>query len=143
LRIPRDEVERMLAHLRAGYPHEACGAFLGRGREVARAVPLENRETEKPRIRYVIDPRDLVRLDREARAEGLEIVGYFHSHPDDKARPSETDRQRAADSLSEGVFHVVVAVEQGERATPTAWVFHEATQSFAPEPLEIMEGVST
>ena len=128
----------MLAHLRAGYPLEACGAFLGRGSEVTRVAPLENRETETPRVRYAIDPRDLVRLDREARAEGIEIIGYFHSHPDHPARPSETDRQRAADSLSDGVFHVVVGVEKGERTTPTAWVFRDATQAFEPEPFEIV-----
>jgi proteasome lid subunit RPN8/RPN11 len=128
----------MLAHLRAGYPLEACGAFLGRGSQVTRVAPLENRDTETPRVRYAIDPRDLVRLDREARAEGIEIIGYFHSHPDHPARPSETDRQRAADSLSDGVFHVVVGVEKGERTTPTAWVFRDATQAFEPEPFEIV-----
>jgi proteasome lid subunit RPN8/RPN11 len=127
----------MLAHLRAGYPLEACGAFLGRGGEVARVALLENRETETPRVRYQIDDQDQLRLHCEARAEGLDVVGYFHSHPDHPARPSETDRQRAADSLSDGVFHVVVGVEQGERTTPTAWVFRDATQAFEPEPFEI------
>jgi proteasome lid subunit RPN8/RPN11 len=129
----------MLAHLRAGYPLEACGAFLGRGADVARVVPLVNRETETPRVRYQIDPLDLVRLDREARTQGLDIIGYFHSHPDHPARPSETDRQRAADGLSDGVFHVVVSVEGGERTTPTAWVFRDATQSFEEQPFEILE----
>jgi proteasome lid subunit RPN8/RPN11 len=138
MRIPAAEVERMVAHLRAGYPNEACGAFLGRGSEVARVTPLVNRETETPRIRYQIDPRDLVSLDRDGRAMGLDIIGYFHSHPDDLARPSETDRRRAAESLSDGVFHVVAAVEGGQTVTPTAWVFREATQAFEPEPWEIV-----
>jgi len=127
----------MLAHLRAAYPFEGCGAFLGRGAEVSRVVPLVNQETALPKVRYAIDPKDLVRTDAEARAEGLEIIGYFHSHPDHPARPSETDRQRAADTLSDGVFHVVVSVEGGERATPTAWIFHDATNLFDPEPLDI------
>lgn len=131
----------MLAHVRAGYPWEACGALLGRGADVQRVAPLENREAEKPRARYAIDPQDLVRLDREARGEGLEIVGYFHSHPDHEARPSETDRQRAAQSLSDGVFHVVVGVEGGARATPTAWVFREATGAFEAEPFEVFEPI--
>jgi proteasome lid subunit RPN8/RPN11 len=138
MKIPAAEAARMEAHLRAGYPHEACGAFLGRGNEVARVAPLVNRETETPRIRYQIEPMDLVRLDREARAEGLDIIGYFHSHPDDLPRPSETDRRRAAESLSDGVYHVVAAVEKGETVTPTAWVFREATQAFEPEPFEIV-----
>jgi proteasome lid subunit RPN8/RPN11 len=127
----------MIAHVQAGYPLEACGALLGRDHEVVRIVPLDNRETETPAVRYAIDPKDLVRLDRESRAEGLEIIGYFHSHPDHPARPSETDRQRAADSLSNGVVHVVVGLEGRARATPTAWVFRDATQSFQPETLEI------
>jgi proteasome lid subunit RPN8/RPN11 len=127
----------MLAHVRAGYPLEACGAFLGRGGDVVRVAPLVNRETETPRVRYQIDPLDLVRLDREARAERLDIIGFFHSHPDHPARPSETDRQRAADTLSDGVFHVVIGVEGGERTSPTAWVFRDATRSFEEQPLEI------
>jgi proteasome lid subunit RPN8/RPN11 len=138
MKIPAAEVERMLAHLRAGYPNEACGAFLGRGREVTRVAPLVNREVDTPRVRYLIDPLDLVRLDRESRTEGLDIIGYFHSHPDDLPRPSETDRKRAAESLSDGVFHVVAAVEGGQKVTPTAWVFREATQAFEAEPFEIV-----
>jgi len=97
-----------------------------------------NRETDAPRVRYQIDPLDLVRLDRESRAEGLDIIGYFHSHPDDLPRPSETDRRRAAESLSDGVFHVVAAVEGGQKVTPTAWVFREATLAFEAEPFEIV-----
>jgi proteasome lid subunit RPN8/RPN11 len=138
MKIPAAEVERMLAHLRAGYPNEACGAFLGRGHEVVKVAPLVNRETDTPRVRYQIDPLDLVRLDRESRAEGLDIIGYFHSHPDDLPRPSETDRRRAAESLSDGVFHVVAAVEGGQKVTPTAWVFREATLAFEAEPFEIV-----
>jgi proteasome lid subunit RPN8/RPN11 len=138
MRIPAAEAERMAAHLRAGYPDEACGALLGRGSEVARVAPLPNRETQTPRVRYQIDPRDLVRLDREARDGDLDIIGYFHSHPDGHPRPSETDRSRAAESLSDGVFHVVAAVEGGQKVTPTAWVFREATQAFEPEPWEIV-----
>ena len=90
-----------------------------------------NRETEQP-ARALPDRARATSCASTARPgpEGLEILGYFHSHPDDRARPSETDRLRAADSLSDGVFHVVVGVEEGERTTPTAWVFREATQSF-------------
>jgi proteasome lid subunit RPN8/RPN11 len=137
--MPRAEADRMLAHVRAGYPDEACGALLGRGGDVKKVAPLQNRETERPRVRYAIDPRDLVELDREARGLGLEIVGYFHSHPDHPARPSETDRQRAADSLSDGVFHIVVGIEAGARTTPTAWVFREATGAFESEPFDVIE----
>jgi proteasome lid subunit RPN8/RPN11 len=142
VRIARSLVERVLAHAKGAYPFEACGVFVGRpaGADpavVEDVVPVENRETEKPRVRYQIAPEDLIRIDRDSRQRGLEILGYFHSHPDHPARPSETDRQRAADTLSDGVIHVVVAVENGEQATPTAWVFRDATQSFEAEAFEV------
>jgi len=143
VRISAALAEKMLAHARSGYPFEACGMFLGQpagasSAVVEEVVPVLNRETEKPRVRYAIAPEDHIRIDREARQRGLEILGYFHSHPDHPARPSETDRQRAADTLSDGVIHVVVGVEKGEQATPTAWVFRDATQSFEAEALEIL-----
>ena len=78
-------------------------------------MPVENRETETPRVRYQIAPEDLIRIQREAREAGLEILGYYHSHPDHPARPSETDRRVAAEGLSDGVIHVVVGVGEGER----------------------------
>jgi proteasome lid subunit RPN8/RPN11 len=140
LRLPKETVEAMLAHAREGYPFEVCGVFLGRSGPFARveaAKPVVNRETDSPRVRYQIAPEDLIRIQREAREQGLEILGYYHSHPDHPARPSETDRRVAAGGLSDGVLHVVVGVEKGEKALPTAWVFRDATQSFEEEPLEV------
>jgi proteasome lid subunit RPN8/RPN11 len=137
VKIARAEAEAMLARALEGYPFEVCGVFLGRGSVVRRALAVVNREVEAPRVRYQIAPEDLLRIQRDAESEGLEIVGYYHSHPDHPARPSETDRRVAAGGLSDGVLHVVVGVEKGERATPTAWVFRDADTAFHDEPLEI------
>jgi proteasome lid subunit RPN8/RPN11 len=140
VRIGRPELEEMLAEARGRYPFEACGVLVGVGQapaRVKRVVAVVNRETEQPRVRYQIAPEDLIRVTREARDRGEEIVGYFHSHPDHPARPSETDRRIAAEGISDGVFHVVVGVENGERAVPTAWVFRDAAQSFEEEPLDV------
>ena len=130
----------MLARAREGYPYEVCGVLLGAASPPVRVhsvVPVVNREKDQPRVRYQIAPEDLIRIQRDARDRGQEIVGYFHSHPDHPARPSETDRRIAAEGLSDGVIHVVVGVEKGERAVPTAWIFRDATQAFDEEPLEI------
>jgi proteasome lid subunit RPN8/RPN11 len=141
MRIPRNQMDQILAHARSGYPHEVCGVLLGRNggssARVDRVVPAVNREREMPRVRYEIAPEDLVRIQREGRDDGREILGYYHSHPDHPARPSETDRRIAAEGLSDGVVHVVVGVEGGERALPTAWVFRDRTQAFDEEPLDI------
>ena len=141
MRIPRAQVEAMLAHARTGYPFEVCGVLLGRGGEGARRVEevvgVVNRETEAPRVRYQIAPEDQIRIQREARERGWEIIGYYHSHPDHPARPSETDRRIAAEGISDGIIYVVIGVEGGEKATPTAWVFRDATQSFDEESMHV------
>jgi proteasome lid subunit RPN8/RPN11 len=135
--MERRHAAEMVAHALAGYPLEVCGVLLGRDGRVEGVVRTENRERERPRVRYEIAPEDLLRIQREARARGQEILGFYHSHPDHPARPSETDRRIAAEGLSDGVVHVVVGVEAGQRAEPTAWVFRDAAQDFAPEPLEL------
>ena len=141
MKIRREDMETIAAHARSGYPHEVCGALIGRSRDgvvrVERAVPLTNRETERPAVRYQIDPADLIALQRAAREEGLDIVGYFHSHPDHPARPSETDRRIAAEGLSDGVVHMVVGVAGGKDTVATAWVFRDKTQNFEEEPLDV------
>ena len=141
MRIARAQVEAILAHARRGYPYEVCGVLLGRaiegGRRVDEVVEVTNRETEAPRVRYQIAPEDLIRIQRQAREQGREILGYYHSHPDHPARPSETDRRIAAEGLSDGVIHVVVGVERGENATPTAWIFRDDAQAFDEEPFEV------
>ena len=128
----------MIAHALGGYPFEVCGVLLGRGgdgRLVERVAPVLNRETGMPRVRYQIAPEDLLRIQREADASAREILGFYHSHPDHPPRPSETDRLIAAEGISDGVLHVVVAVAAGKEATPLAWVFHDATQAFEAEPM--------
>ncbi len=142
MKIPRALLDEVLAHARDGYPYEVCGVMLGRNHghgsaQVDTVARVVNRETESPRVRYQIAPEDLIRIQREGRDQGLEIVGYYHSHPDHPARPSETDRRIAAEGLSDGVLHVVVGVEGGQRAVPGAWIFRDATAGFEEEPLEI------
>ncbi len=104
---------------------------------VVEAVAVENRERIAPMVRYEIAPEDLLRLQREARAAGLDIAGFYHSHPDHPARPSETDRRMAAEGLSNGVVHMVVHVDGSGHAVPSAWVFRDASQAFEEEPLEV------
>ena len=142
MRIPRAQLVVMLAHARAGYPYEVCGVMLGRGadgaRRVEEVVAVANRETEAPRVRYQIAPEDQIRIQREARERGREVIGYYHSHPDHPARPSETDRRIAAEGLSDGVIYLVIGVERGEKTTPTAWVFRDASQAFDEEPFDLV-----
>ena len=141
MKIRRADIETIAAHARSGYPHEVCGVLVGSIADghvqVVRVVPVTNREKERPAVRYVIGDEDHIAVQRSAREEGLDIVGYFHSHPDHPARPSETDRRIAAEGLSDGVVHMVFGVAGGRDVTPSSWVFRDAKQGFEEEPLEI------
>lgn len=145
MKIEARHVEAILAHAREGHPLEVCGVLLGRtdaaGVVVTQAVAVVNQERTAPRVRYEIAPEDLLRLQREARAAGRDIVGFYHSHPDHPARPSETDRRMAAEGLSDGVVHLVVGVDGDGGTVPSAWVFRDASQTFEEEPLEVVRPV--
>ena len=83
----------------AGYPHETCGLLIGErgnGRIVIkRVVQAKNLNRERAHDRYEVDPLDFLAADTEARANRLEVLGVWHSHPDHPSRPSETDRAAA------------------------------------------------
>jgi proteasome lid subunit RPN8/RPN11 len=110
-RAIREEAER-------AYPHEGCGALLGSGAlGVLEALPLANRETEAPRTRFLVSPSDYLGAEEEAEARGLDLVGFWHSHPDHPARPSPTDRRFAW----EGLITLVISVQEGRSQSLTAW----------------------
>lgn len=140
MRVPGRLLTTILTHAGDGYPLEVCGVLLGRRilgvRSVEEVVPVPNREPESPGVRYQIAPEDVIRIQREARETGREILGYYHSHPDHPARPSETDRQLAAEGISDGVLHLIVGVLGGRPVETTAWIFEDESGAFVEEPLE-------
>lgn len=136
LRLP----EALMAGLRrageSAYPAECCGALIGRagdgGKEVVRLAPAVNRRTDDPH-RYLIAPDDLRRLEAEARREGLEIVGYYHSHPDHPARPSAFDTEHAWPWYS----YLIVRIDHGRAADAASWVLDDERPLMHPESLEV------
>jgi proteasome lid subunit RPN8/RPN11 len=144
-RAEREEIER---HGAQTYPNECLGMLLGRetdGRKVVMEVfPLQNAwensavnphpatEGESSRNRCLVDPKDYLRADREARSKGMDIVGFYHSHPDHPARPSEFDRKNAWPWFS----YVILAVEQGVPREMTGWLLAEDGSRFLPEELK-------
>jgi len=114
IRIEPQAWEEMVAHARATYPNECCGAMLGRvdngDKIVQLALRLENAYEGEQRNRYEVRPEDLLVAERRARREGLELVGIFHSHPDADAYFSETDLKNSCPWYS----FVVLSVKGGE-----------------------------
>ncbi len=138
MKIKASALEAIAAHGKRGYPLEVCGALLARGGEITRAVELVNREPLRPEVRYEIGADELAQVALLARREGLELLGFYHTHPDAPARPSEADRRAAAAGLSDGAVHLVVSIERGAAARlEVAWIFRDRLQAFEPEPLEL------
>jgi proteasome lid subunit RPN8/RPN11 len=121
------------AHAVQTYPHECCGALLGVDSEDSRDVralfPLVNRRTDSPRNRFSVTPEDVLAAERAARDAGLSIVGWYHSHPDHPALPSEFDREHAWPWYS----YVIVSVAKGAAQTIASWRLADDRMRFEPE----------
>ncbi|MEN8376919.1 MAG: M67 family metallopeptidase [Gemmatimonadota bacterium] len=129
IRIDEQAARDMARQAEAAYPEECCGALLGRdgeSREVARSVPAPNTTGETRTRRYLIAPETVRDLERTAEADGLQVVGYYHSHPDHPARPSETDERLAWPWYS----YVIVPVSAGVVGAPRAWRLRDDRTGF-------------
>ena len=135
MQIESHALDDIRAHGSEGYPHEICGFMLGpigegRVTEVRRA---RNIIVERARDRYEIDPRDHIRVQREADADGLDIVGYYHSHPDHPAQASRFDTERAW----AGYVYLIVSIENGKLVDANGFVADKDGGPFRPEPLVV------
>lgn len=104
----------------AGYPYEVCGVLLGRPGDppqVLEAVPVPNADAQRARDRYLLDPLAQLKAEKDARARGLEVLGYYHSHPDHPADASETDQAQSW----EGVFYLIQAAGADRPGPLKAW----------------------
>ena len=142
LRIPTAVYEVMRAHGEQTYPHECCGALLGHstpggGWQVTAAVRAGNTRTDSAHNRYQIAPIELVRIEREARNEGLDIAGFYHSHPDHPAQWSPTD---FAEAHWLGCTYVITEVRGGKAATTNAFLLAgsvEEDKRFEPMTIDV------
>jgi len=115
LKLRQLEYDEIRRHGEETYPYECCGVLLGRVdgdmRIVDATVRCRNTRTDSLRDRYEIDPVEVVRIQRDARARGLDIVGFYHSHPDHPAYWSLTDLDQA---YWLGWSYLITSVEKGK-----------------------------
>jgi proteasome lid subunit RPN8/RPN11 len=108
------------------YPHECCGALVGHGGQVTATVPLPNTTEEGPRRRFLVRPSDYRMAEGRANELSGELLGFYHSHPDHPARPSQYDLDHAWPTFA----YVIVAVAAGRAGDMTVWWLKEDRTSF-------------
>ncbi|PEN13854.1 hypothetical protein CRI94_07275 [Longibacter salinarum] len=128
-------------HGENAYPEEGCGFLMGTvtddcANRVTDIRPVANRKTENRERRYEITPDDYREAQNAAEAAGLDVIGFFHSHPDHPARPSETDLREAT---FPGYTYVIVSVANGEATDLTAWSLAVDRSSFESEEIHVLK----
>ncbi len=147
LRLSPQLLDRIRAHAERDYPHECCGILLGRSEPVAEAAPgaddtrrlvldvapMRNAHTASPQNRFEFDPREHLQVQRRGRERGLEVIGFYHSHPDHPARPSIFDLENAS---WPGLSYLIVAVAQARAAAANSFELAGDRSHFIQEELE-------
>jgi proteasome lid subunit RPN8/RPN11 len=108
------------------YPHECCGALVGSDDRVTAAVPLPNTTEEGPRRRFLVRPTDYMLAEKQASELGGTLLGFYHSHPDHPARPSQFDLDHAWPNFA----YVIVSVASGVSRDMTVWWLEEDRSRF-------------
>jgi proteasome lid subunit RPN8/RPN11 len=141
LHIDYANYQALRAHGEETYSNECCGVLLGKseskGNHVHQIVRAGNTRTDSAHNRYNIAPQELVRIQRQARGLGLDIVGFYHSHPDHPAQWSTTD---FAEAHWLGCSYIITSVEQGKAAVTNSFLLSGTTEDdkkFEDEPIEI------
>jgi proteasome lid subunit RPN8/RPN11 len=143
LSLPQPVYTTLRAHGEETYPHECCGVLLGHAspeaNTVEAAVRAGNTRTDSAHNRYNIAPAELIRIQREARNQGWDIVGFYHSHPDHPAQWSQTD---FAEAHWLGCSYVITAVEQGRAVQTSSFRLQGTTEDdkhFEDEPIAVAQ----
>ena len=134
LELTEEVLESIDEHALACYPEECCGVLLGAASAVTAIRRTRNRHPGDRTRRYEIGIDELLEVQRHVRETGLEVVGYYHSHPDRRARPSSADRDTAWPEIS----YLIIAVRDSRIEERRAWRFSWRAQRFSEQ--SVVEG---
>ncbi len=152
LKMSSEIAQKIRQHGADTYPHECCGALLGRDitgadgtataggvqsplREILALFPLVNRREDSPHNRFSVTAEDVRDAEKVARGQKLDVVGWYHSHPDHPARPSQYDREHAWPWYS----YVIVSVAGGKPEEMTSWRLSDDRSDYACEEIAIRD----
>ncbi|MBX3288039.1 MAG: M67 family metallopeptidase [Acidobacteria bacterium] len=137
IEVDQNIINAITAHAERDYPHECGGMLIGKfedgKKSVVETFPLENARDEADRYdRILILPKDVMRAEKYAREKGLDVVGYYHSHPDDKALPSQYDLDHALPVWS----YIIASVISGTVVDFRSWEMEFDRSKFNEERIE-------
>ena len=138
--VLKKHIEEIESHGEATYPFECGGMLIGTlntdgSKTLAETFPLENSSTEDQKNRVLILPKDVLRAERYARSQKLEVIGYYHSHPEDKAIPSQYDLDHALPVWS----YIIVSVISGKAVDVRSWVMENDRSKFNFEEIKLRD----
>ncbi len=140
LLLNEDHVATIRAHGEQAYPNECCGFLLGRVENDAKVtvqlIAAENAREDAAQVnRFLITPDDYRAVDKLARKDGLDVIGFYHSHPDHPNRPSDYDRDHAWPFYS----YVIVSVGKGQAEETASWVLRDERDGFNEEDIRVLQ----
>ena len=124
-------------HGQETYPHECCGALIGYAEDpplILVALPLPNNTEEGPRRRFLIRPNDYREAEAAAKSAQLTLLGFYHSHPDHPAQPSQHDLDHAWPNM----HYLIASVQQGRFEVIRAWYLRDDRSAFDELPLTVV-----
>jgi len=135
LTAPSIEMSKLHAHAEEGYPHEVVGILAGNREtgELVKVLPLVNERADSAHNRYKVSGLILMRAEQALEAEGHDILGYYHSHPDHPSQYSDYDRDHALPNMS----YVIVSVLNGAVADTASWRLKEDRSAMDSESIQL------
>lgn len=138
IKLTKEAYEHIVEHAKETYPNECCGVLIGNSmteKKVFYSQRGTNLNKERAFDRYVMDPREINLADKEARSQSLELMGFYHSHPDHPDRPSEYDREMG----QAGYSYIIVSVNKGTDVSVKSWSFNNDDEPFKEEAIKICD----
>ncbi len=129
MKLGHTMLNQMKQHLEQTYPYEGCGVMLGKDNTATEIYRGTNIRQERQEDRFVLDPADIVQAEKYAKKRGIDVLGFYHSHPDHPARPSATDLESAWESY----YYIIVSIEKGKMGTIGLFRLSEQGNSFIEE----------
>lgn len=136
IHISKAVYEEIINHAKESYPHECCGVLIGstfETRKIFESQRAENSNKERAHDRYIIDPGELNLIDKIARSQGMDVMGFYHSHPDHPDKPSATDREWG----QPGYSYFIISVKGGKDVSVRSWMIDGEDGPFKEEKIKI------